>query len=127
MGARDEPDLDADGPDLGQTATVDADALVEDELADRLLLDEAEQALADARIAARDFEQAGRVATRALGADRVGDRRPEGRDPTGQVVREPDQEVRGRLGVRERPMALAQFDAEEARQVTRACTTRRPG
>ena len=118
MGARDEPDLDRDRADVGQAAAVDADALVEDELADGLLLDEAEQALADARLAASGLEQRWRVATGAVGADGVGDRRSRRVEiRPGRSLREPEQQVGGRLGVRQGAMALGQLDAEEARQV----------
>jgi hypothetical protein len=51
VGTRQHADLDGDRADLVDAAAVHADALVEDELADGLLLDEAEQALADARLA----------------------------------------------------------------------------
>ena len=42
----------------------------------------------------------------------------QGRDPAGQVVGEPEQQVGGRLGVRQGAVALRELDAEEARQVT---------
>ena len=118
MCPRDEPDLDRDRSDVGQAAAVDPDALVEDDLADGLLLDQAEQALADAGLAPGGLEQRGRVATVALGADGIGDRRAQGRDPTRQVVREPEQQVGGRLGIGQGAVALRELDAEEARQVT---------
>ena len=64
VGARQEADLDRDRSDVGQAAAVDADALVDDDPADGLLLDEAEEALADARLAASRLEQ--RVGVAAL-------------------------------------------------------------
>ena len=117
MRTRDEAHLDRDRSDVGQAATVDPDALVDDDAAHGLLLDQVEQALADSGVATSRVQQRVGVATLALGPDRVGDRRLQLRDPARQVVGEPEQEARGRLGVRQGAMALAQLDAEEARQV----------
>ena len=86
-----------------------------------------EEALADARLAPGGLEQLGGVAAGALGPDGVGDRLAQRRDPARQVVGEPEQEVGGRLGVRQRAVALGELDAEEAGEVAAACTTRRPG
>ena len=44
----------------------------------------------------------------------------------GQVVREPEQQVGGRLGVRQRAVAGRELDAEEVRQGRRACSSRGP-
>ena len=114
---REEADLDRDRADLVDGAAVHAKALAQDELADGLPLDEPEQALAEACVAAGRLEQArGLVLVGAGGPDRGGDAGPEGLDPSGQVVPEPDQEVRGRLGVRQRAVVLGELDAEEPGQ-----------
>ena len=90
-----------------QVAAVHADALVEHQLADDLLVEQAGQALAEARLAAGGLEQRLRVATgpraRIASATAV----LVGVDATRQVVREPDQQVRGRLGVRQGPVRLS--------------------
>ena len=61
MGARQQADLDRDRPDLLHAAAIHPDALAEDELADGLLVDEPEQALAHAGLAAGRLEEALRV------------------------------------------------------------------
>ncbi len=66
MGPRDQPDVDRDGPDIRDAAAVHPDPLVENELADGLLVDQPEQALADTGVAARRLEQALGVTTRAV-------------------------------------------------------------
>ena len=110
VGARQDADLDRDLAELGQAAAVHADALVEGQLAGGLLLDEAEQALADARLAAgglrgapccrhrsalartasaidpaagRRCAPAGRCRTRSAGSRSP--RRPAGRDGPGRA------------------------------------------
>ncbi|MEJ7697938.1 MAG: hypothetical protein WKF78_15300 [Candidatus Limnocylindrales bacterium] len=131
MRPRDEPDLDRDRSDVGQAAAVDPDALVEDQPSNGLLLDQVEQALADAGLTSRRLEQLRRVAALALGADRAGDRLAQGRDPARQVVREPEQQVGRGLGVRQGAMALGQLDPEETGEVTELVRLRariaRPG
>src|SRR4029078_7520990 len=92
MRARDEPDLDRDGPDVGEAASVDPDPLVEDEPADGLLLEEAEQALADAGGAARLLEERVCVPAGPVGANGVRDALAQRGDATWQIVREPQQE-----------------------------------
>ncbi len=118
VGARHQPDLDRDRPDVVEAAAVDADALVEDDPADGLLLDQVEQALADPRVAAGGLEERVGVATRLLGAHRIADRGLQLGDPSRQLVREPQQEVRGGLGVGQGAVARRELDPEEPGQVT---------
>ena len=71
MSPRQDADLDRNRPDLVDAAAVHPDALGEDHVAGGLLVDEPEEALADAGLATGRFEQAGRVlAFLAVGADR---------------------------------------------------------
>jgi len=58
VSARQEADLHGDRADLVEAAAVHPDPVAEDELADGLLVDEAEEALRDARLAAGQLEQA---------------------------------------------------------------------
>ena len=68
-------------------------------------------------VAAGRLEQLrGVVLVRAGGADRVRDARGQRLDPAGQVVAEPDQQVRGRLGVRQGAVVRGELDAEEGGQ-----------
>ena len=113
---RQDADVDRDLAQLGHATTVHPDALVEGELAGGLLLDEAEQVLADARLAAGALEEGLAVATGPVRPDRVGDRLAQGLEPARQVVAEPDEQVGGRLGVGECPVRLGELDAEEVRQ-----------
>ena len=76
VGARHEADLDGDLAQLGHAAAVHPDALVEGQLAGDLLVDEAEQALADARLAAGGFQHGLGVATGPVGPERVRRCRP---------------------------------------------------
>ena len=73
MGAREEADLDRDLAEVRHAAAVHADALVEGDLAGGLLVDQAEQALADARLAAGGLVEGLAVATGPVGPDGVGD------------------------------------------------------
>ncbi len=109
-------------------AAVHPDALVEGHLAGGLLVDEVEQALADACLAASGFHERLAVAVRARW--RGWSRRSASRSVlrrAGRSLREPDQQVGRRLGVRQGAMGLGQVDAEEARQGRRACSSRDPG
>ena len=114
---RQQADLDRDRADLVGVAAVHADALVEDELADDLLVHEPEQALAEARLAAGGLEQLRRTRPCRVRVARtaVGDAGLEVVDAAGQVVAEADQQRRGRLGVRQGAVARLELDAEEAR------------
>ena len=117
VGARHEADLDRDRPDVRQAAAVDPDALVEHDPADRLLLDQAEQGLADSRLTPGRLEELGGVAAGPVRPHGLGDRLAEGGDATREVVGEPDQEVGGRLGIRKGAVALRELDPEEPRQI----------
>src|SRR4029079_14051591 len=117
VGPRDQSDLNRDRPDVGEAAAVDPDPLVEDDPPDGLLLDQAEEVLADARLASSGLEERVRVATLALSANGIADRLAEGRDPAGPVVCEPEQQIGRRLGVARAPMRLRQLDPEEPGQV----------
>ena len=98
VGARHEPDLDRDRPDVVEAAAVDADALVEDEPADGLLLDQVEQALATRARRGERPRAARRCRRRSSGREpHRRSRSLQLRDPARQVVREPQQEVRGGL------------------------------
>src|SRR5947207_12499755 len=99
MGPGQQPDLDRDRPDVVNAAAVHADALVEDELADRLLVDEVEQALADARLAACSFEPGLRIAAIAVRPNALGDRLAEAVDSAGQVRREGEDQLGRGFGV----------------------------
>ena len=127
VGARQEADLDRDLAQLGQAAAVHPDALVEGELAGGLLVDEAEQALADARLAAGGLEQRLAVAT-GRGWPGTSRRSPVLRvvDPTRQVVAEPDQQVGGRLGVGQRPDAPGRARCRRSSTASAACSSRGP-
>ena len=116
VGARQDADVDRDLAELRDAAAVHADALVEGELAGGLLVDEAEQPLADARLALGGFLDGLAVATGPGRPERVGDAGPQGGDATRQVVAEPDQQLGGRLGVGQCPVRLGELDAEEMRQ-----------
>ena len=114
VGARQNADLHGDGPDLVYAAAVHADPLVEDHVADGLLLDELEQTLADADLAASRFEQAGRIlAFLAVGADRDGDTVHQVLDAVREVLRELGQDGSGRLGVGQAAVSGLDGDAEE--------------
>ena len=127
VGTRDEADLDRDRPDVRQAAAVDPDALVEDDPPDGLLLEQAEEALADARLAPGGLEQLGRVAAGPVGADGVRDRR-RGASRSGPAGR-----WRTRAGgwrSPRRPAGRGGSGSARRRRTGRgpaACTTRRPG
>ncbi len=72
--------------------------------------------LADAGLALGGLLERLAVAAGPRGADGVGKTRLEGGDATRQVVAEPDEQVRGRLGVGAGPVRLGELDAEEVRQ-----------
>ena len=81
-------------------------------------MDETKQALADARLPPGRLEQARRVGLRiAVGADCDSDGVVEVVQAVGQVRRELEDQLRGRLGVRLRSMAAVVLDSEEAGEV----------
>jgi len=81
-------------------------------------VDETKQALADTRLPPGRLEQARRVGLRiAVGADCDSDGVVEVVQAVGQVRRELEDQLRGRLGVRLRSMAAVVLDSEEAGQV----------
>jgi hypothetical protein len=86
VGPRQDADVDRDLAQLRDAAAVHPDPLVERELTSGLLLDEAEQALADACVAAGSLEQRLAVAAGAVGPERVGDRLAQGLEPAGRSL-----------------------------------------
>ena len=128
VGARQDADLDRDLAELRQAAAVHADALVEGELAGGLLVDEVEQALADARLAAGGLER-GPSLSPPVRLARIESAMPSWRASMRPGRSLPNQISRfgGRLGVGQRAMRLGELDAEEVRQRRRACSSRGPG
>ncbi len=117
---RQHADLDRDRADLVDAAAVHADAFVEDHLADRLLLDETEEALADATLASGGVEQRCRVlAFLAGGPDGNGDGVFEVLDPRRKVLRELGEDGGRRLGVSKAAMSGFDRDAEEPGNVAK--------
>src|SRR4029077_11064296 len=73
-------------------------------------------ALADPRLALGGLLEAFAIAAGPRRADGVGDAGLESGDALRKVIAEPDQQVRGRLGVGAGPVRLGELDAEEVRQ-----------
>src|SRR5207245_2260879 len=80
-------------------------------------VDEVEQALADARLAARGFELGLRIAAIAVRPNALGDRFAEAIDSAGQVRPESQHQLGGRFGVRNGAVVRRHLDAQEAGQV----------
>ena len=106
---------------VSEVAAVHADALVEHQLADDLLVQQAGQALREARRLARLVDRPVGVFLGGAGAlqraDGVGDGLLVGLDPTGQVAAQAEEQLRGRLGVRQGAVVGLDLELEESGQV----------
>jgi len=116
----DEPDFDRDRADVGQAAAVNPDPLVEDDPPHRLLLDEVEEVLADARLPPRSLQEAFGIVVGSIRPDGGGDPVAESGDPVRQVACKVQQQVGRGLSVRQGAMVGRLLDPEELRQVAEA-------
>ncbi len=80
---------------------------------------EAEQALADPGLAAGGLQER-RTLAGLLGPHGGGDAVVQDAEPVRELGREREQQLGGRLGVRQGPMGLLELDAEERREVAQA-------
>ncbi len=118
VGTRQNTDLDRDRAQLVDATTVHADALVEDDLAGGLLLNQLEEALADPALAAGGVQEArGILAFLAVGADRDGNRVLQVLDAVREIARECGNDAGGRFGVGKAAVNGLDGDAEEARDI----------
>src|ERR1035437_7247396 len=106
VGSRQDADFHRDLPELVHAAALHADALVEDHAANGLLVDQVEQVLAHARLAASRLQKRGGVlALLAVGPDGDGDAILDGRHTTGEFFGEASEHGGRRLGIGEAAMS----------------------
>lgn len=118
VSARHKPNFDRDRPDLVDAAAVHSNAFAQRQLADGLLVHDTEQALADARLAARRLEELlGLRAGRPIRVDGSRDAFLQRLHAVGEILREADDQLGGGLCIRQRPMALLKRDVEKAGEV----------